>query len=620
MPTTAHTTRSSKSENRWHHFLELAVSSSGASGGALWQIEDLKPSLFTQHQLGDLPLDEVHEQWPGHVECLNTVIKTSQSKSLEAQFEQANGSQALRLCLLPISSGTSVELIVELFLPQEKAVAIEQVEASVRQLLLWASPTSDGQSDSASIEFATWLSQIYSHLDLQETCYAITNETKTWSSWDRVSVLVLNGRRYEIKSVSGIDVLDPRSTTVTSLERVANSLSNLINPVESTEEAPQEKLTEYQARIQAKKVAVVPLVGNAGTTSAQPVALLVFDQFHSDSNQNRSLDDLAIAARHISTALEHALQFSDLKKNLFQKLSDKLFSNRFAKSVLGLALLLGFLAFLSLYQTELTISGTGYLEPVVQQDVFAVSNGLIQTLHVSQEEKVNQGDKLLTLRSPELEFEANRLTGELATVRQQRSDLEAIRTDPRRAAELQQSANELAAREKELLTVAANLESQIALLQQQSDELVLLSPIAGEIVTWNLKTLLAEDRPVTRTDRLLSVAQLSGDWRAKLHIDYRDTGPATQAIEQGVAKLTFLSADALETPKSGKITEVSPQLETDSINGTTLTAYAHVDRASIPDVRPGTSIQYRIECGEAPLGYVWFRRLIDRVQSWWLLR
>ncbi|MBT5020601.1 MAG: hypothetical protein HON04_17855, partial [Planctomicrobium sp.] len=250
MPDSDHTTRSSKSPNRWHHFLELAVSSSGASGGALWKIEDSKPSLFTQHQLGDLPLDEVHEQWPGHVECLDSVIKTSQSKSLEAQFEQANGSQALRLFLLPISSGTSVELIVELFLPQEKAVSLDQVEASVRQLLLWASPTSGGQSDSASIEFATWLSQIYSHLDLQETCYAITNETKTWSNWDRVSLLIHNGRKYEIKSLSGIDVLDPRSTTVTSLERVSNSLSDAITPIQSTAEIPLPELTEYQTRIQ----------------------------------------------------------------------------------------------------------------------------------------------------------------------------------------------------------------------------------------------------------------------------------------------------------------------------------------------------------------------------------
>ena len=196
--------------------------------------------------------------------------------------------------------------------------------------------------------------------------------------------------------------------------------------------------------------------------------------------------------------------------------------------------------------------------------------------------------------------------------------METLRTDPRRV-ELKASSNELAAREKELLTVAANLERQIALLEKQSEDLTLVSPISGEVVTWDFKSLLVEDRPVSRTDRLLSVAQLSGGWRAKLLVDHRDTGPVVAAVENETAKLTFVTADSPERQKAATVTDIAKQLTTDSISGTTLSVSAEVNRSDIQDVRPGTSILFRMECGQRPVGYVWFRRLIDRLQTWWVL-
>ena len=197
--------------------------------------------------------------------------------------------------------------------------------------------------------------------------------------------------------------------------------------------------------------------------------------------------------------------------------------------------------------------------------------------------------------------------------------MEKLRTDPRRAAELQKTANELAARGEELKTVEKSLQQQLDQLAQQSADLVLLSPISGEVITWNLKSLLAEDRPVSRADRLLSIANLSGAWKAKLHVDHRDIGPVLDAYDQKIISITFVTADTPESPKAATITEIAPTVTTDAISGTTLVLEAKVDRKTIPEIRPGTTLLFRIDCGEAPTGYVWFRRLIERIHSWWTL-
>lgn len=619
MPGHNHSFSDTNGTNRWRHFLELAVSSTGASGGALWQVDAASPSLLAQHQLGDLPLDKVHQQWPGHVESLAAVIESGQSKSLEAQFEQSNTSQSLRLFLLPIASGTVVQLILELFIPRDKPASLDQVEESVKQLLLWASPVGNSQAESSSLEFATWLSQIHAKIDLTETSCAVTNETKNWSGWDRVSLLLRSGRNFELRSVSGVDVLDPRSSTVKHLVDLANSIGELAGPLDTSGDTSHPDLEEYRQKILAERVAVIALQANKSLASRSPLGLLVFDQFAGQRSDYKSIDQLQVAARHITTAVEHSLEFAHLSRGVLSRSAQQLFSRKFAKAATALLFLALLTGFLCVIKTELVISGTGYLEPVIKHDVFAGTNGLIQTLHVEQGELINEGDVLLTLRSPELEFEENRLRGELATVRQQRADLETLRTDPRRVAELKASSNELAAREKELLTVAANLERQIALLEKQSEDLTLVSPISGEVVTWDFKSLLVEDRPVSRTDRLLSVAQLSGGWRAKLLVDHRDTGPVVAAVENETAKLTFVTADSPERQKAATVTDIAKQLTTDSISGTTLSVSAEVNRSDIQDVRPGTSILFRMECGQRPVGYVWFRRLIDRLQTWWVL-
>ena len=547
------------------------------------------------------------------------MFRTSESRVLTAEFQQAGTVQQLQLLLLPIVSTANTRLVLELFLPQQNAQPLDQVEESLRRLISWAAPTAAASGDTIAVEFADLLAHIHRSLSLDETCFAITNETRLWSNWDRVSILLYEGSRWAVKSVSGVDVLDPRSTTVTTLERTAARLSLEHLPVVSTSAEPQPGFEDYHARTKVQRVAVCSLPGCAGSAEQRLLGLLVVDLFEQHIDPVRSVDELQLASHHLATALANALSFQYANEDVFQRTRRKLLSTRYAGRGLVLGVAVAVIIFLATFPVTLTITGTGYLEPRQFQDVFAGTNGFIDQLHVSPGATVKQGDQLMTLNSPDLRFEMNRLHGELMTVRQQVSDLEKLRTDPRRASERGQSASELAARGEELKSVESSLQQQLALLQLQADELLLRSPIEGTITTWNLKTLLTENRPVTRTDRLLTIADLAGPWQARFYIDHRDMGPVLKALETQQTSTFFVTSEAPDSPRHAQIFDVSPLVTTDAVHGTTLEFKAEIDKESLPNVRPGTAALFRVECGAAPIGYVWFRRLIDRIQGWWNL-
>ena len=72
-----------------------------------------------------------------------------------------------------------------------------------------------------------------------------------------------------------------------------------------------------------------------------------------------------------------------------------------------------------------------------------------------------------------------------------------------------QRANRLTSEQEELNERLKSLTEQRTLLKNQQDALLLKSPIAGEVLTWDLQEKLLA-RPVQRGQRLLTVAHLAG--------------------------------------------------------------------------------------------------------------
>ena len=89
---------------------------------------------------------------------------------------------------------------------------------------------------------------------------------------------------------------------------------------------------------------------------------------------------------------------------------------------------------------DFTITARGELEPAGRREVFASVDGLVDEIRVEHGSQVKQGETLVVLRRPQLEFEASRVAGELLT---SRSGLAAVQ-----AARLATNANDAAAVER----------------------------------------------------------------------------------------------------------------------------------------------------------------------------
>lgn len=611
-------------EQRWSSVLEMAVVISKASGGAIWGVEQANVKLLAQHQLGAVPLNDIHHQWEGHTESLQWVIKERKSRTLDANFEQGNGTLAIKILMVPIAQNEDIVGVLELFLPASHEHSPAEIEKQIRTLLDWSAPQAMQPTGESAIRFANWLVQVHRSLPLQACANAIVNETRLWSGWDRVSLFVWDGQRFQLAAVSGVETIDRRSTTVSLLEQIVNHCPESSEILISRKGAEAAWISEYHERTNATTVALCPIVDATASQASKPIGMLLLDQFGDGLSDDRkavplAAEELKSLLPHISGALKNSLAYEQASGSAAVKLQRYLRSRRFGRTIALLVTLLVGMLFLSCYPVQLTVGGIGFLKPVHQQDLFALNNGFVEKTFVSPGEVVQQGEALIQLRSPDLEFERNRLVGELGTVTQQIGDLEKLRTDPRRATEFRQSAGELAVRSEELKTVQESLRQQIELLDQQQAELTLNSPLSGTVTTWELKELLAENRPVTRTDKLLTVADLEGMWRAEFHIDHRDIGPVLQAFEQQSASAEFVTADAPEVVRHTKVAEVSPEVQTNPISGTILRASAFVARDQIPDAKPGTSLRFRIECGRVSIGYFLFRRFWDRLYAWWIL-
>ncbi len=606
-------------QQRLSQLLEIAVALSQASGGAIWvTTPGQRPQLLSQQGLGNQRLDALQSNWPGHQEKLNEVVELRTFRTLNATF-QADGIKphALQMLLLPILDGDQIRGVLELFLPVRETPSLSSVTTQLESLLRLSIGNLSNTTHGA-IEFSTWIWHINKSLEFKATTYALANETRRWSHWDRVSVAILRGGDYSISAISGLDLFDRRSGAVRELESLANSMKEQLLPiVYPAEHDPETALTQslenYAKRVNAVSVAVLPLAPD----STRPTGLLVFENFHENPNSLK-IPSLKSAQAPASLAVQHALDYESAKSNILTRTLRNTLSKTGAKTLFAIVLLGLVAAALTLLQTDLVITGTGVLQPEIRKDLYAGTTGIVEKLHVEHGQHVRKGDALLTLRSPDLELEISRITGEQTTIEQQISDLETLRSDPRRSSDQTTSPAQQAAQVEELKAVLSSLNTQLELLEKQQQDLIITSPIEGMILTWNINSLL-QDRPVNRSDRLLSIAKLDGPWVLELQVDHRDIGPVVRAVEKETARVNYVTANAPEVVQQALIKDLSPALTIDPIQGPILKMTATIQQVQLSGIQPGTTVIPRIQCGKSSVGYVWFRRFIDRTRAWWVL-
>ncbi|MEW4487383.1 efflux RND transporter periplasmic adaptor subunit [Thalassoglobus sp. JC818] len=476
------------------------------------------------------------------------------------------------------------------------------------------------QDDGHRLDTPNWIAGIYRSLDVEECSAATTNETRLWSGWDRVSLLLRAGDKLRLKSVSGVQSIDPRSSTTQLLEEIAKVSWDSGDVLDSKADDPSDECRSYHERCRTQRVVVLPIYNQVNDPSPALIGVLVFDQFEENAALARSVSDLKEGLPLIRTALTHALNHSRLQQGFLSRLRSSWTQGRATRALIVLCTIALAFLLLATVPTELVIYGNGVLLPDHQRDVFAGTNGFIDGVFVTTGANVEVDAKLIELKSPELQMSLSELRGELATTSQKIQDLETLRTDPQASSRERNRIHDLAARREELKALEQNIRTQIKSLEDQQTALTLRSPIRGTVLTPDLNSTLPVGRPVQRTDRLLRVADLEGPWIVDLYVDQRDAGPVLDAVNNDQISIAIVTADAPNESFAATLKSIAPAMTVKTGRGVSLEMQASIDADLDPGIRPGSSVQCRISCGHRSIGRVWFRRMIDKLSTWWNLR
>lgn len=475
---------------------------------------------------------------------------------------------------------------------------------------------------------------IHEPLELDATAYEIANEGRRLSTCDRLTVLIRRRNRWKAVAVSGSDTVNRRSTVISHLELLARLVAVQQSPVWSgskNDSCPSEleaSLDDYHEVSSARLVGLVPLAKsvksdeNDETLTAAPFAVLAFERFDQaePKDMRRRCDAVC---RHSASALHQVLAFDEMPLGRLSRFLDR--SRCVARirqqpwTILILVALVALLAALGVVRAPLRVEAIGTLQPRSQRHLFAPTDGVVERLLVREAgQLVTANEELIRLRDPQLQFEMERVLGELETARKQLAGTETERLHTDRASRGdRRDAAQRSADEESLKKLIEGLERQRAVLLTRQKELTVRSPLDGQVLTWDVEQLL-QSRPVTRGQILLTVANLDGPWVLELEIPDDRIADVTEAIDLRETPLTvhFILATAPEVRYVGLLEKVAPATDVLGADGPTVSAIVAPEEQDVMrTLRPGASVVAKIDCGQRSLLYIISRGLLRAIRT-----
>lgn len=585
----------------FRELLTLAVTPGGASQAILW----MQVSSGRWSPVGQRPSDVAID--PQTIDQRQALLNQI-ADSRRARFEAPRN-------WFPIQSVQQTVGILEAAHPfgrnsasTEFLAAVAEIAgeylvfAELRQLRKWKSQWQ--QWDQYALRLAA-------SFNLTRVCATIVNDGRLATGCDRVSVLA--GRGLTLRAVSGVDRIEPRSSTTRTLERIASQVARSGQPVWSVGEEPApEAIEKYVRETGYTALGLVPILNE----QKRPIAVIAIEQFEAVPNAEAWRARGEQLAQRSTVALQAAADRSEApwlrSWGGGRSLSGSIFRPRILFSLLLLA---GIVAALCLVRAEFTVTGSAKLWPQQRREVFASTTGIIDKIHVEHATEVQEKQPLLVLRDPELESQTPRIIGEIATVHERLKGIQAARLTGVNSPDAAARARQLVADEEELKQQLLTLEAQKKLIDERTAELTLISPIAGTVLTWDVTQQLSA-RPVERGQALLTIGETAGPWIVEVLVEDKEIGPLLKARQTTPDLAVDFTLAAEPGPVyRGRVQDVSLSTQTDGNGLSYIRVQVQFDRGQLPQLRPGATVIPRIHCGQRSLGYVWLHDLIEAVRT-----
>lgn len=491
--------------------------------------------------------------------------------------------------------------------------------------------------------FSRFTGALHSSIDPRMTCANIANETRQLLDCDRVSVVLWQRRRFRIVAISGQPSVNRRSNTVQSLERLAAEVlkakSQLWYPSDS-ENVPQIKqlLDQYLLLSATRSLVIQPIASRAPLDNEDPEAHysknnsiiggIIYEHARQSWDQSAKSSELKLVTQHAGTAFRNAKQHRDLfLYPLWRWLGkSKLLTvpGLLPKSLVLIALVVAISLFLALWPASFYISASGVLVPQHRQLIFPKTPGEVVSVQVEHGQWVKQGEPLALLRSDDLRLRLEDVNGRMETLKQRRSAME--RSKFKNVGSTPASASSIDENLGALQAEIDSLERQAEGLTRMETDLRVVSPVAGQVITWDVTQKLA-GRTVTPQNVLMEIADTGGPWQLELELEDRRIEHLIRGLKSSrdaQLQVQFTLAANPGRTYEGKVTEVSQAVQLNHDNQQVMRVKVDIDEDALELKQARTGVSAKIYTGETTsLGYLWLHevpRALNRYVFFYFVR
>jgi hypothetical protein len=487
---------------------------------------------------------------------------------------------------------------------------------------------------------------VHHGLNPRSTAYTIANEGRRLIECDRVTVAVKRGGKARVEAISGQETFDRRSNTVTLLDKLASVVVAGGEPVwytgDTSNMAPQveEAIEAYVDESHSKAMAILPLAKPRETENLidhqkapEFIGALIIEQITDEAFTQGMIRRIEVVRDHCASAMSNSIEHQSLfLMPLWRTLGKSkavVATRNLPKTIVIVGILVAIVAAMFLIPADFELQGKGAFDPVVKRSVFAGVDGNVIKIsdNAEQGRDVSEGEELIVLQNPTLGAEIERVIGDIQTAHADIVGKNFLRGKLKRSSETQEIEaarldSEIAALEERKI----GLKKQLDILREKAARLHVTSPITGQVLTWQVRTMLT-NRPVAKGDVLLTVADPTKDWDLELKMPEDRMGHILRAMkEQGTHELDveYVAMTDPGVTRWGKIKEIHSIAEVHGEEGekdnvVLIRVKINKDELITPP-RPGATVTAKIHCGKTSLGYSLFHDLISWFQSRVLFR
>lgn len=501
----------------------------------------------------------------------------------------------------------------------------------------------DFESQHGLVDF---FSNINASLDRNEAAFNIASELRRETDADRVSLVAFAQQsRGKLIATSGVAKVNRKGRETIQLEQLVNQICRQNQPFSYPSKEFADIPSRFRSRIEsyltnssARSMMVIPITLERPDATAdadhspsqkkkqaqrqrRTIAAIVIENFQTSEIKpelKRYHETLAMRAGDAyRNAFLHQRAFLFPLWEFLGRQYDYFVGRHFSKTMAALVVATLAFACMFLFQGQYRLACDGRLMPEQQRTIWAEVDGIVSDIHVETAQGVNPGDLLVSLENKDLKIQQHEYSGNLFSLKQRLDSLDrllAAETDD--VADTESNARQLSVERASLVQQVKTTQQQLKIIDQQMAAQTIVSPIAGIVLTADLRKEL-EDRPVTKGTALLDVAAVDGDWVLELKMPDRKVGELlkTQQETDEPLKVSFVRSSEPSIVYEGQVKTIDLSAKIDDEVGQFLRVVVDFDASEIPTKNVGMETVAYLHCGNKSYAYIWTREIVDFVHK-----